>query len=582
MRRHFEWFVAWRHLRDPTPRWPRTLVVGVVFVALGFAGLHVVSHLEAETLAAGTFPSYGRLRLLGHARTACAAVLGLGGLLAYIGVLFRVFTVFTALSIFGVFLGTCAPIEALSVMSGFEADLTEKIRSSKADVVVELPDQSAFTEWAPLAQSLLEIDGVEAVTPYLEAEVMLLAGSSMGSAVIRGIIPEQADAVLDLKGKLKAGDIADLADAPSAAKFKRRTVWDVATESGSGSGPNSEPAETDSELASARSGKAVSDPVIEPEEPEPAAKRADNSVGARSGGPGKESPRETEGSPDAETDRFPGLILGKELYSSTLRLFQGDTVDIVCPLCGFGPNGPMPKSRTFRVVGHFYTGMYEFDARLGYVSLAEAQRFLDLPDAVSGINVRTSSGVEAPVIADEIEQLLKARKGVPAGNPDQAPPSTEFTVRSWEDSNQALFRALKLEKIAMFVALAFILVVASFSIVSNLFMQVTEKGREVAMLKSMGASNNAILRLFVFQGLYIGLLGMFTGLVAGVGACFAMSRYGLPLPEDLYYIHELPVAMRLWEIVLISAVALGLSCVGAVFPAFRAARQHPVDGLRYE
>jgi lipoprotein-releasing system permease protein len=155
-------------------------------------------------------------------------------------------------------------------------------------------------------------------------------------------------------------------------------------------------------------------------------------------------------------------------------------------------------------------------------------------------------------------------------------------VRTWQELNRALFMALKLEKIAMFVVLTFIALVASFSIVSNLIMLVTEKRREVAILKSMGARDREILRVFFAEGLYIGLLGLGLGLSFGIGGCLLLSRYGLPLNPDVYYIQKLPVVMRISEIASVSVAALGLCCLATFYPAYLASRLRPVEGLRYE
>jgi lipoprotein-releasing system permease protein len=231
-----------------------------------------------------------------------------------------------------------------------------------------------------------------------------------------------------------------------------------------------------------------------------------------------------------------------------------------------GPLGPMPKLKKFRVAGHFYSGMYEFDSKLAYIALPEAQKFLNMPGEITGIEVRTTTPDAARAVADEIARRL----------------GPGYEVRSWEELNRGLFTALKLEKVAMFVVLTFIALVASFSIVSNLIMLVTEKAREVAILKSMGARDGAILRVFFAEGLYIGLLGLGLGLVLGIGGCLLLSHYGLPLDPDVYYIQRLPVVMRVSEIAAVNLAALGLCCLATLYPALLASRMRPVDGLRYE
>ena len=207
--------------------------------------------------------------------------------------------------------------------------------------------------------------------------------------------------------------------------------------------------------------------------------------------------------------------------------------------------------KSFRVAGHFYTGMYEFDSKLAYVSLPEAQKFLGMQGEVTGIEVRTVDPDRARDVAAAIARAHRPRlRGALLGG-------AEPRACSWR---------CKLEKIAMFVVLTFIALVASFSIVSNLIMLVTEKGREVAILKSMGARDGAILRVFFAEGLYIGLVGLALGLTFGIGGCLLLSRFGLPLNPDVYYIQKLPVVMRVSEIASVALAALGLCCLATLLP----------------
>ncbi len=207
--------------------------------------------------------------------------------------------------------------------------------------------------------------------------------------------------------------------------------------------------------------------------------------------------------------------------------------------------------------------MYEYDSKLAYVSLAEAQKFLRLPGEVTGIDVRARSPDDAREVAAAIGALLGPR----------------YEVRSWEELNKGLFAALRLEKIAMFVVVAFVALVASFSIISTLIMSATRKSREVAILKAMGASDGAIRRIYFGQGLYIGLIGLFWGGSAGVWSCLMMVKHGLRLPTDIYYISKLPVVMKSGEILAIGVLALVLCCLATVYPAAVASRMRPVEGL---
>lgn len=509
----FEWFVAWRHLRDPERRSRRTLYVGLGLLGLGAAVLlllHFVPGLFTVRLGDATEILASRPTVLAENLKIGGIVLAIAGLaLSLLGVLFASFTVFTAISIFGVFLGTGAPIIALSVMSGFEADLKSKIRATKADVVVSTADERPFTDWEPVEAQLKGVDGVVASMAYVEGEVIVkhISNPAGMGIVLRGIEPRRATQVLDLGRTLIEGKVEYL------------------------------------------------------EHPDQIATDDPDRLGPSAGeGKDKESPTAT-GRPV-----LPGILLGDELYARTLRVYMGSDVDVACPMCGVGPTGPVPKMRPFRVAGHFYTGMYEFDSKLAYAALADVQRFLGTPGEITGIEIRTRDPDRAPAIAAAIAARIGPR----------------YEVRSWEELNRSLFMALKLEKIAMFVVLTFIALVASFSIVSNLIMLVTEKGREIAILKSMGARDGAILRVFFAEGLYIGLFGLALGLALGIGGCLVISRYGLPLDPDVYYIQKLPVVMRGGEIAGVALAALGLCCLATLYPAYLASRLRPVAGLRYE
>lgn len=544
----FEWFVAWRHLRDKRPRKRRTLKVGLVMLALGLSALALVY------LAPGLLGGSGRLSagelMLGRPSLFAEnlkifgfVAVQLGVVIALLGTLFATFTVFTAISIFGVFLGTMAPVVALSVMSGFEADLKGKIRATKADVVVSRDGDHPFTDWEEVEAKLKTVDGVVASMAYVESEVIIKHVSNPAGMgiILRGIDAARAPKVLDLARTLKEGKVEYLL-APEKIPVTQTELLPVEQLPQ----PDPEPAASGKPNRPPRPNKRVSIDTVRARQAEEAEARAAEEQRART--------------------TLPAILLGDELYARTLRVFVGSDVDIACPLCGVGPTGPTPKLKSFRVAGHFYTGMYEFDSKLAYVSLPDAQRFLGMAGEVTGIEVHTRDPERAREVADAIVKAL----------------GPGYEVRSWEELNRGLFMALKLEKIAMFVVLTFIALVASFSIISTLIMLVTEKGREIAILKSIGARNVTIVRIFFAEGLYIGLIGLAVGLAHGIGNCLFLSRYGLPLDPDVYYIQKLPVVMRVTEIGSVALAALGLCWLATFYPAYLASRLRPVDGLRVE
>ncbi len=541
--RGFEWFVAWRHLRDAERKSYRTLIGGLALVAFGAACFAVESWILKKRphglwLVRGAV-LFENLKMIGVG----AIVLGVLG--SILGALFAAFTVFTAFSMFGVLLGTGAPIIALSIMSGFEMDLKSKIRATKADVVIGRADDQPFRDWQRVQARIAGQPGVVESMAYVESEVIVkhISNPAGMGIILRGIEPARATRVLDLGLTLKEGGVDNLLH-PESIKSVARSGLPGGYDDVPGDLPEGV---TDSGL----------DTLGLPGAPPEATARA------RLRAPDVTPPTP---SPLPAPRVLPGILLGEELFAHSLRVYMGSEVDVACPLCGSGPTGPMPKLKTFRVAGHFYSGMYEFDSKLAYIALADAQKFLGMQGEVTGIEVRTSNPDGAARTTAQIAQLL----------------GPQYEVRSWEELNRSLFMALRLEKLAMFIVLTFIALVASFSIVSNLIMLVTEKGREVAILKSMGATDGGILRVFFAEGLYIGLVGLGLGLALGIGTCVVIARYGLPLDPDVYYIQKLPVVMRASEITSVALAALGLCCLATLYPAFLASRMRPVEGLRYE
>ena len=288
----------------------------------------------------------------------------------------------------------------------------------------------------------------------------------------------------------------------------------------------------------------------------------------------KTKPRLSEGGKSSGKRSRDGIILGKEL-SRRMGAVVGDILSMVSPVSRITPVGLIPRMKLFKVVGIFESGMYEYDSNLAFISLRAGQKFFSMKNGVSGIEIRVADIDEAGIIASKIQEKL----GFP------------YFVRDWMQMNKNLFSALKLEKVVMFIILILIIFVAAFNIVSTLFMLVMEKTKEIAVLKSMGASRASIMKIFSYQGLIIGLVGTALGCAAGfvivpnlneiVGVI--ESIFGIvAFPSDVYYLDRLPSKIQYMDSFLIVVFSIIICFIASLYPAWRASKLDPVDGLRYE
>jgi lipoprotein-releasing system permease protein len=262
----------------------------------------------------------------------------------------------------------------------------------------------------------------------------------------------------------------------------------------------------------------------------------------------------------------PGIFIGKEL-AQNLGVMMDDTVVVVSPTAALAPMGMGPPMKKFKVKGIFDTGMYEYDTSLAYISLQSAQKFLGLGDTVSGIEVKVRDIYGVKEIARKIQKEL----GFP------------FWTKDWMQMNRSLFAALKLERTVMFIILVLIVLVAAFGIVSTLIMVVMEKNKDIAILKSMGATARSVMRIFILEGLIIGVVGTLLGLIGGYIICRILATYQfISLPRDVYYISHLPVKMHEADFLLIALAAVGISFLATLYPSWQASRLDPAEALRYE
>ena len=270
----------------------------------------------------------------------------------------------------------------------------------------------------------------------------------------------------------------------------------------------------------------------------------------------------------------PGLLLGKEL-AKHLNLLVGDRINVVSPMGNITPLGMMPKMKTFRVAGIFNTGMFEYDSTLAYVSLSQAQLFFDLGDTVTGIQLKVRDVYHTGELVRSINQSL----------------GSGYYARDWMQMNRNILFALKTEKVVMFVILTLIVLVAAFGIASTLFMVVMEKNRDIAILKSMGATGGSIMKIFVMEGLIIGVTGTALGVISGLLIALNLETIIDVIQKltgqnffskDIYYLDRFPSQVIPSDVALISVTAVLISFLATLYPAWRASRMLPVEALRYE
>ena len=426
----------------------------------------------------------------------------------------------TALSVGGVGVGVMALIIVLSVMSGFEADLQQKILGTNAHAVVskyagELP------EYPKVMESIRSrVPGVVGQTPFIINQVMIASEGNVDGVIIKGIDPETVGSVTDLPNYMLGGGKLEILYTPE--KILHRGL---------------------------------------PEDEEPASPAG----GSGSGGVEEDDIIRRSGKP-AKPPVLPGIVVGRELAAS-LRVVVGDRVNVVSPLgTELGPSGPIPKSRAFRVAAIFYSGMYEYDSKFVYILLKEAQNFFELQGA-SGIELKVADIDDARRIAGQVVKVL-------GGYP--------YRARDWGEMNKNLFSALRLEKLVMGIILSIIIVVAAGLIVATVIMLVLEKRKEISVLKALGVSDGGIVKIFLAEGLQIGVAGGLLGLISGLAWCVFIEKVGIKLDPEVYYIPALPVRIEPVQTVLAVVIAVLVTYLASIYPALKASSVEPVEGLKAE
>jgi len=599
----FRSFVAWRYLMARHHRVSRIVLIFFMcslFVAFGTSLAERMALTKANPL------DFQPELLKGVAQV----VTGLK-IFAYVLLFFTiviaglryVFSFFTTVPLVGVWIGTGALICVLSVMSGFETDLRQKILGSNAHIQVTR-DDGEFTEWRSVKAQIDKLPGVVASSPYAVSEVVIAASGNAMPVIIKGIDPETVGKVTDLVKDIEDGDKQGVLKRlnPIINEEQDLTVTDKPAASGSNvvdppptdmpgrgdpidfSKPKPEvldpeqpppvddpppmPLPLEDELLDAGTQMSTDAQIVDPPPPDlittdepPADYSSDSDVAIH-------VVDVDQSSMTRRTQTLPGILVGKELVHQT-HLYTGEEVRVVSPLSDpANPDAtgtPIPFHRDYRVAGTFYTGMYEYDLKYVYVTLDSLTDFLDRGDVVDGIEVRIKDPDDTDRYIGRLQTLL----------------GKHYTVKDWKELNRSLFSALKLEKIAMFLVLGIVILVASFSIVGNLIMVVVEKGREIALLKTLGASDPNVMLIFAIQGLLIGIIGTGLGVGSGLIACYLGQKYGIPLNPDVYYIDRMPVHVDESSVIITATAGVFISMAATFYPALLAARVRPAQGMRH-
>ncbi len=456
-------------------------------------------------------------------------------------------TVISILSIAGVAISSFALCAVVSIMGGFGADLKNKILGNNAHISIDglssngadaEPGAAAFADlgtinWDELLDKVRVVPGVLAATPVVTGEAMASSQSNTAGVLIRGVETNSIGSVIDLVKNIEVGSFDYLSDPAGLTEMSEdEPIWIGRGGHRYLKGPRGRGApEPDKKAAKASAGL----------DPEVAAVIR-------------------------EEDAYPAVVLGREL-AKTLHVYVGDEITLVSPIGDLGPMGVLPRARKFRVAAVFYSGMYEYDSSHAYLTLPVAQRFLDRPGVINQIEVKVDREDQSGEVRDRLIQALGGE---------------ELRIRDWKEMNKGLFSALELEKIVTFIILSIAIVVGSFCIICTLLLMVTEKSKEIAILKATGASNINILKVFMTEGLLIGGIGTVFGVVTGLVLCLGLLWFGVRLDPDVYYVDRLPINVDPLDYLVVALCSLGITVVATIYPAVAASRLVPVEGIRYE
>jgi len=442
---------------------------------------------------------------------------------AFIGVI-------TAISVAGVAAGVASLIVALAINNGFRQDLQNRLLGSTAHISLMRVQSDGIRDWRPLLDRLAKQPHVIADAPAIYEQVLIARGPRAHGAVLKGMIPMYERKVSDLLNSVTLGSAKELEERVLTGDSQANATATEGQSSPSGGGPGGQSRQSGTRLPNAQPSP---DSLAE--------------VGQR-------------------VAAMPPIVLGKDM-ADEIGATLGSVVLVVSPQGELTPFGIVPKYIRFKVVGIFNSGFYDYDTSWAFTRLSDAQRLFGLGDLVSVIEFKVDDIYKARELSGEIEQA--AGRG--------------FMTANWMEQNKALFHALRLERLVTFITIGLIVFVAALNILISLTMMVMEKTKDIAVLMSMGARKSQVRRLFITQGLLIGIIGTALGLVLGYAISWFGGRYHLiSLSPEVYSIDYVPFAPRLIDGALVAAVAVGISFVATLYPSWSAARVLPAEALRYE
>src|SRR6202140_2059254 len=430
--------------------------------------------------------------------------------------------VITGISVLGVAAGVASLIVALAVNNGFRQDLQARLLGSTAHISLLRVQSDGIHDWRPLLERLSKQPHVVAAAPAIYEQVLISRGPRARGAVLKGMLPQYERKVSDLMKTVALGSPAALDEAPATVRDARVVP---------GLRPGSDGAE-----------------------PRP---HTDTSQA--------QSPDDLAGV-QHRVAAMPPIILGKDL-AEEIGATVGSVVLVTSPQGELTPFGMVPKYIRFHVAGIFNSCFFDYDSSWAFIRLSDAQELFGLGDVISVIQFKLDDIYLAGDVARALEQA--------AGH--------GFMATSWMEQNNPLFRALRLERVVTFITIGLIVFVAALNILISLIMMVMEKTKDIAVLMSLGTKKAQIRRVFIAQGVLIGVIGTAIGLVLGYAISWAGGHYHfISLSTEVYSIDYVPFAPRLIDGVIVALVSIGISFVATIYPAWSAARILPAEALRYE